>query len=311
MNTDTILVTGVGGLIGSAVAKRLAGEGRSIVGMDRQIPSDASYPVLTQELPEPHRWHEAIVKYGVRRVVHAGGVSGPMLLRDAPARIIDVNVNGVAGLLESARVHQLDRIVCFSSIMAYGDHPGLSLVTEEALLKALTVYGATKAAGDALIAAFHSEYGVDAVSLRIAGCYGPGRTTPCVIRALLENALNGRTTSIRNDPTRTRQYVFIDDVVDAVCSALDAEVLGQRTYNIGPGVAQTLTEVVSAVRESLPGVTVQEHPDGLAWNTFGVGPLDITAARRDLGFEPRTGLPDGVAKTLAWLREKAIHGARS
>mgnify|MGYP003346608923 CR=1 FL=1 len=148
---STILVTGLSGLIGRAVADRLVRDGRSIVGMDQRVRSDEPFPVLAHDLPDPHRWHEAITRFGITEIIHPGGISGPMLLPDAPARIVDINLAGVAGLLEAARLHRLRRVVCFSSVVAYGDHPDLAPVTERALLQPATLYGATKAAGDALI----------------------------------------------------------------------------------------------------------------------------------------------------------------
>jgi UDP-glucose 4-epimerase len=304
MTTGAVLVTGLSGLIGGAVARRLVEAGRAVVGMDREAPADASYPVLIQDLPDPQRWHEAIVRFGVRKVVHAGGISGPMLLRDAPARICDINLGGLIGLLEAARIHGLERIVWFSSIMAYGDRPDLSPVTEDTLLRPTTVYGATKAAGEALIEAFHAEHAVDAVSLRVASCYGPGRTTSCLIRTMVEDGLDGKVTAVRDVPHVTRQHVYVDDVVDAVFAALDADNLKQRAYNIGPGVAQTLEEIAAGVRAAVPGAALALRPDGLAWNTFGLGPLTIDAARRDLAFAPRVSLTEGAKRTRGWVEKR-------
>jgi len=304
MSDGAILVTGIGGLIGGAVAHRLKDEGRDVVGADRDVPTHAPYPVITHDLPDPQRWHDIIVQFGVRKVVHAGSISGPMLMRDAPARLCAINLGGLTGLLEAARIHRLERVVWFSSILAYGERSDLSPVGEDAPLDPTTVYGATKAAGEALIRAFHAEYGVDAVALRVASCYGPGRTTSCLIRTLIEDGLAGRATRVRESQGRSRQHVFVGDVVDAACAALEAERLRQRAYNIGPGAMQSLRDIEEQVREAVPGVAVELHPHGLAWNTFGVGALAIDAARRDLGFEPRTSIAEGARQTRSWVEER-------
>ena len=304
MTAEAILVTGLSGLIGGAVARRLADIGKTVVGMDRVAPVKAYFPVIVHDLPDPQRWHEAIVRYGVRKVVHAGGISGPMLLQDAPARLCDINIGGLLGLLEAARIHRLERIVWFSSILAYGDRADLSPVAEDTPLRPNTIYGATKAGGEALIEAFHTEHGVDAVSLRVASCYGPGRTTACLMRTLVEDGLDGKTTVVRDAAGRTRQHVFIDDVVDAVCAALDAKTLTRHAYNIGPGIAQELDDIAEAVRSAVPGTCVALRPDGLAWNTFGLGPLVIDAARRDLSFKPRTSLAEGAKRTRTWVEQR-------
>lgn len=300
-----VLVTGITGLIGAEVAQRLVHAGRNVVGMDRSIPVGVSYPVITHDLPEPHRWHEAIMRHGIAKIIHAGGISGPMLLRDAPARLCDINLSSLVDLLEAARIHHIERVIWFSSIMAYGERPDISLVNEDTPLYPTTVYGATKAAGEALINAYHAEHGVDAVALRVASCYGPGRTTSCVIRTLVQDAMAKRVTIIRDEPNRTRQHVYVDDVVDGICAALDAPKLTRRAYNMGPGVAQSLDDIVAQVRVAVPDVSVQIHPDGMGWNTFGVGPLCINAAQRDFGFSPRVSLADGAARVRDALRGRS------
>lgn len=302
-----ILVTGVTGFIGAALAKRLADEGATVVGMDRVVPAGVSYPVITHDLPDAHRWHEVMVRYGITRVVHAGGVSGPMLLRDAPARVSAINLTSVVDLLEACRIHGIQRMVWFSSVMAYGVRPNDGPVAESVELDPATVYGATKAAGEALLRGYYAEHGVDAVALRVASCYGPGRVTSCLIRTLIEDGLAGRVTQVSSATDRTRQYIYVDDVVDAIYSALTVPELSQRAYNIGPGVAQSLDEIVQSVAKVVPAVSVDVTPDGMAWNTFPVGPLSIDAALRDLGFSPAVSLESGVSYVHdAVLKQRAI-----
>jgi nucleoside-diphosphate-sugar epimerase len=294
--SGAILVTGITGLIGADVASRLTQDGHQVVGMDKNVPAGLPYPVLPHDLPDAHRWHEAIARHDIKRIVHAGGVSGPMLMRDAPARICDINLVSLIDLLEAARIHKIERIVWFSSILAYGERTNVLEVAEDTPLYPTTVYGATKAAGEALINAYCVEHGVDAVALRLAACYGPGRTTSCLIRKLVEDALLKRTSIIRDEPGRTRQHIYVDDVVDGVLGALFAPRLLQRTYNIGPGVAQSLDQIVSQMRQTVPDVSVQVGADGMAWNTFGLGPLSIAAARRDFSFNPKVTLAEGAAR---------------
>lgn len=306
MNREPVLVTGVGGLIGAAMVKRLAADGIPVVAADRERPPhidlDAlGVPFFQHDLPDPGRWHEVIERFGIGRIVHAGGVSGPMVLRDEPGRVCDINLGGLVGLLEAARQRRLGRIVWFSSINAYGNRNDREPVHEDSTLRPDTVYGATKAAGEALILAYANQHGADAVALRVTSCYGPGRTTACLIRTLVTDGLAGRTTRVHPMPGQTRQHIFIDDAVAAIRSALDRPTLGRRTYNIGPGRAQTLDEIVEQVRIAVPGTAVTLDADGLAWNTFGVGPLAIDAARRDLDFQPATSIAAGAAATRDWI----------
>ncbi|MCB1237053.1 MAG: NAD(P)-dependent oxidoreductase, partial [Verrucomicrobiae bacterium] len=187
-------------------------------------------------------------------LVNGAGVNSPTPVLEIGdeefARILDINLGGLMGLLEAARIHRLGRIVWFSSIMAYGERGDREPVGEEVALHPHTVYGATKAAGEALVDAYGTEQGVDAVALRVASCYGPGRTTACLIRTLVEDGLAGRATRVHPADGRSRQHIFVEDVVDAVLATLDAPALPRRAYNIGPGRSQTLDEIVAAVREA-------------------------------------------------------------
>ena len=304
MTGGTILVTGVSGLIGGAVARRLLLAGRQIVASDIVPLKGLACPVVEHDLRDRHRWLDIIRRFAVSKVVHAGGISGPMLLQDQPAQICEINLEGLTGLLEAARINGVARVVWFSSITAYGNRRDLAPVDEETPLHPSTIYAATKAAGEALLEGYFSEHGVDSVVLRVASCYGPGRTTACLIRTLIEDGLTGRTTNVKYNTRESRQHVFVEDVVDAVISALDKQTLSRRTFNIGPGRMQSLDEIIAAVREVLPGANVELHDDGLAWNTFGIGPMIIDAARNHLGFEPRTTLALGAQQTRLWLQRQ-------
>jgi nucleoside-diphosphate-sugar epimerase len=79
MTGNAILVTGIGGLIGGAAARRRAADGRAVVGMDREAIAHQPFPMITHDLPDPQRWHDVIVRFGIRKVVHAGGIFRPML----------------------------------------------------------------------------------------------------------------------------------------------------------------------------------------------------------------------------------------
>ncbi len=304
MSDAAVLVTGANGLIGRAVIRRLVAAGRRVVAADAVASGEADMSFVQQELTDRHRWHEIITRFHVTRVVHAGGISGPMLMRDQPARVCDINLMGFAALLEAARVHGLARVVWFSSITAYGSRQDLSPVDEATPLSPATIYAATKAAGEALLTAYYGEHGVDAVALRVASCYGPGRTSACLIRTLIEDAMAERTTAVRDSVNESRQHIFVDDVVDAVIAALDAPRLGQRIYNIGPGRMQSLDEIVAEVRTAVPKANIEIRANGLSWNMFGVGPLKIDAARRDLGFEPATALAMGAMRTRDWIESR-------
>ncbi len=116
MAKHSILVTGVNGMIGYALTRRLTAEGRRVVGMDRIAQPEGGLPcsVILGELSDPHRLHGVICQHAVDRIVHCGGLSDPMLLRDNPYQLLETNVGGTARyrLRAEDRVRRRHRRLC-------------------------------------------------------------------------------------------------------------------------------------------------------------------------------------------------------
>ena len=302
MTEPSILVTGITGMIGHAVLRRLAAEGRRAVGLDRVALSGERIDCPTEigDLSDPHRLHWVIERHGVERLVHCGGISGPMLLRDNPYQVLETNVHGTMHVFEAARIHELRRVVFMSSIAAYGPQPADRPVAETAPLMAADAYGASKVCGEAILRAYGERHGVDGVALRVSAVYGPRRTTDCLIREIIRNGLAGKPTILPYGAGWRRQYVNVEDVVSAILLALDRPKLPQPAYNITGGINPTLEEVAAVIAAQVPGARAEfgreEHPFDRP-----VGQLDIAAARRDLGYAPTVALAEGVAAYTAWL----------
>lgn len=307
MSSKVTLITGVNGLIGHAVASRLCAAGESIVGMDRVIPVDPALdcPVVKAELSDAHRLRAAMDEYGVTHILHAGGISGPMLSRDDPAGLFAINVTGTQHVLEAARVAGAKRLVFLSSFVAYGEQQDDETVSEDRALTATDPYACSKIASEAIVRAYRAHHGLEGISLRLGSVYGPRRTTTCFIRLMLENALAGKETRLDFGSGWRRPYVHNDDVVEAICQALDApfESMREHAYNVSGPQWLTLDEVGEVVAEVARGARVSLAP-GRNPLDCRVGRLDLTAIERDLGFLPAVHLADGITRYYAWLKER-------
>ena len=301
MTQGAILVTGAHGLIGHAVASALARQGRSVFRTDKTsgAPSDPWGTVFSADLADQNQLRRLMEMHQIADVIHCGAVSGPMLARDAPFSICQTNIVGTMNVLECARILGVRRVVFCSSCGAYGP-TGRAPVTEDAPFTATDIYGATKASGDMLVRAYAVQHHFDGICLRISWVYGPRRTTDCVIRTMLEDALAGRRTKLAFGSGFHRQFVFIDDVVDALISALDAEGTFQSAYNITGGNRVTFDEVAEIVRAVLPTARIE----------LGLGPdpqdyhqelFDISAAAYHLGWRPRHDIRQGIEAYVRWL----------
>ena len=178
------LVTGSAGLVGHAVRRRLEAAGVGVVPVDRDRWSFDGVEEVACDLGDRDAVDRLVAAERPSVIVHAGGVSGPMVAADDPVRIVDVNVGGTAAVLEAARRHGVARVVYCSSIAAYGS-TAARRVGEETPLHPANVYAATKAAGEQLVEAYRHRYGIAGASLRLVAVFGPRRRTDCPIHDLL------------------------------------------------------------------------------------------------------------------------------
>lgn len=302
MSDQIVLVTGAAGLIGDAVRSLLESCGAGVIAVD-QIPATSDGRALVQcDVTDIHRLHSIVKGRQVRGIVHCGAFSGPMVARDNPYAIVQVNVVGTANLLELARIHGLGRLVFCSSTSAYGPTPK-GPVAEDVPLVPTSVYGASKVAGEQLLNGYSAQHGVDGVSIRLSWVYGPRRTTDCAIRTMIEDALAGRPTRMPFGRDFYRQYIHVEDAAAALVAALDAPSLPRSVYTVTGGTYATLGEIGAMVRRILPSADIE----------LGVGSdpvddvqeeFDIAAARRDLRYRPRHSLEDGIRHYAAWIRER-------
>ena len=300
---EVILVTGAAGLLGSAVRTRLEREGATVIATDLVEARAEKRALLQADLTDIHRLHAITAGRPLDGIIHCGAFSGPMVGVDNPYRLVAVNVMGTVNLLELARIRKTRRIVCCSSTSAYGETPPAP-VAEDVALRPSSVYGATKAAIEPLVEGYARQHGVDGVSLRLSWIYGPGRTTDCVIRTMLTQALHGQPTQLGWGADFPRQFLHVDDAARALVLALRAPTLPRRTYNVTGERILTLGDVAGIVRWLLPGadIAIEAGPDPLDDRQ---AEFDTRAARRDLGFRPEISLEKGIAAYADWLREHA------
>jgi UDP-glucuronate 4-epimerase len=294
-----IMVTGAAGLVGRAVCRHLHARGDEVVAIDRFGGAHIDGVTVTEcDLGNVHRLH-ALAGPGLSGVIHCGAYSGPMVARDNPVSMVQVNIVGAANMLELARIHGARRFVFCSSTSAYGNTPPPP-VREDVVMAPASLYAASKVASEQLVAAYAQQYGVDGVSLRLSWVYGPHRTTDCMIRTMLTDAMAGRPTRVAFGDDFYRQYIYVEDAAAALLAALDAPSLPRRTYNITGDSRVTLGEVAGIVRRVLPSADIElaRGPDPLdeLQERF-----DISAAAADLGYRPRYDIEAGVRVYADWL----------
>lgn len=300
MTADTILITGSSGLVGYPLSKIMAARGDRVVGLDPAAAPEAVPEVIYIEggFGDYDAMAALLESHGITKIVHAGGISGPMLSRDAPHHITTTNLVSTLDLAEAAYRRGIARFVYCSSVSAYGvmdEGP----VREDARLRPESVYGATKAASDHILTAYRAEYGLDAIGLRYSTVYGPRRATDCVIRTMIEDAIAGRPTRLPSGAGRRWPFVYVDDVVTATVAALDAPAPPQYAYNVAgpdyPSMEQIAELVWSEFRTA--DIEIRGNTDDPVRER-----LDLSATERDLGWTPTWTIEAGIKAYIDWFR---------
>lgn len=291
---DGVLVTGAYGLIGHAVVERLRANGRRVVATDRLTtpPADAAFEAESLTIGGVRKLTAALKSHRVDTIVHAAGLSGPMLAQKQLRRVFRTNVDGTLDLYEAACQAQVRRIVLLSSAAAYGRNTG-ALVDEDTPLLGSEAYAASKIGAEAVARAYAAGRSVESLVLRPCWVYGARRRTDCVLRRMVEDAVAGRLTELSYGKGFPRQFIHVSDVAAAVEAAVAVDCKSFEVFNLSDGSWLTLDEVGEKVRSLLPAARValgpMKPPDDEA-----LGRLDLSRADLVLNWRPSIPLARGL-----------------
>jgi UDP-glucose 4-epimerase len=221
-----------------------------------------------------------------------------------PLRDARVNVLGTVNVLEAARLAGTRKVVFTSSCAVYGLPEALP-VPVDAPLAPRSPYAASKTGGEVYIEMYRALHGLDFTTLTLANVYGP-RQTPegeaGVVSIFSAGLLTGEPTQVYGEGKQTRDYIYVRDVVDAFAKAC-GERGGGRRFNIGTGLQTTDRELHTLVAE-VAGVPDEPAAAPPRLGDLPAMAIDPGPAREGLGWEPSTGLREGLAATVAWARDR-------
>jgi nucleoside-diphosphate-sugar epimerase len=306
------LVTGVAGFLGSTLAEALRGSGWEVLGVDAFTPSYSPAVKrgnLTRLLADPgFRFVEADLRRadlgpfldGVSHVAHLAALPGVRSSWGESFRdYAEHNVVATQRLLEAVRGRTLVKIAVASSSSVYGAAVHAPTGEDEPR-RPISPYGVTKLATEALVHAYRSEHGVPAVALRYFTVYGPRQRPDMGFHRFFEAGRRGLPVTIYGDGAQTRDFTYVDDAVSATMACLTRET-PEFAYNVGGGHRVALREVLDRI-ERLVGHPIErrhiEPQHGDPRDTSA----DTRLARRDLGYEPRTSLEQGLERQWEWQR---------
>ena len=310
-----ILITGGAGFIGTTLARRLVGA-NEIVAVDNLHRDALSGTALADE-PGFTFVHGDVLDAGLMRelaegathVVHCAAIAGVDTVLESPVRTMRVNLIGTYSVLEAAlAAGTVERLVEFSTSEVFGTYAykvaETAMTATGSVGEARWTYAVSKLAGEHMSKASHDELGLPAVSLRPFNVYGPGQIGGGAIRAFIEGALAGRDLVIHGDGSQIRAWCYVDDMVEGVLLALEHPAAVGESFNIG-NARSTVTIYDLAQRiKRLTGCSGEIVFQPLHYTDVELRIPNVDKARELLGFEANVELDDGLARTIAWYREK-------
>jgi UDP-glucose 4-epimerase len=297
------LVTGGAGFLGSAVANHLATNGHTVSVLDDLSNGDAARLDPRVQFTQgdvdniPLLWS---LLHGVDCVYHlAARVSVPQSIL-YPREYNRVNVGGTVSLMEAMRDQGIGRVVFASSGAIYGHQPSQP-VRESDAPRPDNPYAVSKWAAEQYVHTIGALWGLETVALRVFNAYGPNQSLPAshapVVPRFLQAALSGGSLVVYGNGRQTRDFVYVDDVVEALATAATARGINRQVINIGCGDEVSVLDLISAVeRATGREVNVLHNPQ----KPGGLSRLaaDISRAQELLNFRPKVKLDEGLRMTL-------------
>lgn len=309
------LVTGGAGFIGSHVVERLLHRGERVICLDNF--DDFYDPALKREHVKGFAAAgpvtviegdirdisalERVERLGpVDAIIHAAARAGVRPSIDDPALYYDVNVRGTLNVLEYARRWKVRNMVFISSSSVYGATSRVPFSEDDHVGQPISPYAATKRSGELLAYTYHHLFGLPVTCLRLFTVYGPRQRPEMAIHAFTRNILNGTPIRMFGDGTTSRDYTYVDDIVQGIEAAWERPH-GYEIFNLGESQTITLAGLIAAIEEATGKKAIIERlPDqpGDVPTTYA----DVSKARRLLGYRPTTSVRDGIAAFVAWYR---------
>jgi UDP-glucose 4-epimerase len=306
------LVTGGAGFIGSHLVEALAAQGRAVRVLDNfstGLRSNLSTLRSSVEIIEADLTDAAAVEHsmaGVEVVYHLGALASVQRSIENPAATHAACATGTLHVLDAARRAGVRRVVYAASSSAYGGASSPLGQCEDALPQPLSPYSAAKLAGELYLQAFASAFSLETVRLRFFNVFGPRQRADSpysgVIARFIAAMNEGRTPVIYGDGLQSRDFTYVENVVQALLKSADAPAISGQVFNIGTGRSITLLDLVACLNRLLGQTIIPQHTPSRSGDVrYSLANIERT--RRALGYEPSVSFEDGLERTIRWYRQ--------
>ena len=309
-----ILITGAAGFIGSHLSENLLNEGHQIIGFDNFDPfydrsikernlekslSNGLFTFFEGDLNDSGDMKDLFEGQKFDAVVHLAAKAGVRPSIDHPLEYTRVNVNGTQNLLEMMKNEGIERLVFASSSSVYGNRKVVPYEESMNVNNPISPYAATKVAAEVLCYTYWQLFGISVTCLRFFTVYGPRQRPEMAIAKFIKKAYNDEPISVFGDGTSSRDFTYIDDIIQGVVSAVHND-LGYEIINLGESETIELNSLIAVIEELTGKEVIKEYLDmqpGDVLTTYA----DISKAKKLLNYNPTTNIEEGISKYIDWL----------
>ncbi|MGI2258161.1 NAD-dependent epimerase [Shewanella sp. GXUN23E] len=315
-----ILITGAAGFIGYHTATRLIAQGAEVVGLDnlspyydvslkqarlQQLAQFPAFRFVKADLADSQTIQALFTNEKFDQVIHLGAQAGVRYSLQQPMSYADSNLVGHLNILEACRHHGIQHLIYASSSSVYGNSDKVPFKETDITDSPVSLYAATKKANELMAFSYAQLYGIPCTGLRFFTVYGPWGRPDMAIYKFCKAILAAEPIDIYNHGELSRDFTYIDDIVEGIVRLLNApsaEPIPAAIYNIGRGQPVRLMDFVRALESALEVnaiINMQPMQPGDVMTTWA----DTSALFEKVGYRPDVELSEGIARFVAWYRQ--------
>lgn len=313
----TVLVTGGAGFIGSHLCERLTSAGNSVICLDNFCDSYAPsikrenmsqaiqspmYRSITGDILDTPMLTGIFTNHRIDTVVHLAALAGVRKSIENPLDYIDVDIKGTVNLLEVCRKYKVRKFVFASSSSVYGNG-ALPFREDVPAVTQVSPYAAAKLSGELFCRTYNQLYGIPVVCLRFFTVYGPRQRPDMAIRIFTEAICEGREIGIFGDGKSSRDYTYIDDIVDGIVSSAELDC-GFEIFNLGSSAPVSLIELIGMIEKKVSKKADIKYLPAQAGDVSDTL-ADIGKAAKLLAYHPKVRLEQGIENFVSWYLKTA------
>ncbi|MBI2618396.1 GDP-mannose 4,6-dehydratase [Candidatus Kaiserbacteria bacterium] len=314
-----ILITGSAGFIGFHLSRVLLKRGEQVIGVDcltdyydtemkkRRNAILSKYDTYTfylASIADYDSYHGIVTKEKPDVIVHLAAQAGVRYSLTNPWAYVDANYLGTLNVFESVRHARISKVIYASSSSVYGDNEKLPFSESDRTDRPISIYAASKKANEVLAYSYHALYGIESIGLRFFTVYGIYGRPDLALFKFTKAMLKGNPIDVYNNGDMKRSFTYIDDVISGIIALLDNNTYTVEIFNLGGADPISLKDFVSLIEKKLDVKAVINYLP-MQPGDVKEAVADISKARKELGFEPKTDISVGIGIFVDWfLKEK-------